>query len=190
MRSFAAILFALTLTACWTGKAPVAPTTTVAPVAKTAHEAPAPQPVERSYRAYTVTADVIGVTTMTAGLVGLHRDSNNALGGALLVTGMAIAGFSDPLIHLAHGHGSRALVSYGIRAVTVLTGMMAGMGASDCRDELFCGLEGMMWGSAAGLAVAGVADAFLLHGKLASQPWTARMSASEGGARVGIAAPF
>ena len=184
------VLLSVVLAGCWYGKTPTA-VTTPAPATAPAPTAAADRDAdEPSYRSTTIAADTIGVATMTAGLIGLERGADENVSGALLVTGMAIAGFADPIVHLVHGRGSRALASYLIRAVTTSTGAMMGVATSNCRDELFCGLDGMLWGTAAGLAIAGVADAFLLHGDLSSHTWTPTVTASDGGARVGIIAPL
>ena len=146
---------------------------------------------EPSYRTVTIVNDVVGVAALTVGLEGLFHGGNETASGVLLVVGSAMAGLGDPLIHLAYGHGGRAIASYLIRGATTSVGLMAGMAAENCRDhaELFCGLEGSLWGMTAGLAVAGVADALILHG-FGSQMWTPTVSPSDGGARVGIAGGF
>ena len=64
-----------------------------------------------------------------------------------------------------------------------------GVAFENCRNELFCGFEGMLWGTAGGLAVAGVVDSLVLHGQV-SNTWTPTVIPSDGGARVGVVAPF
>lgn len=174
-------ILSIGLAGCWTGHAPASVTPTP--------PSPAPDAREPGYRSETMAVDAIGVATMTAGLVGLERGSNENVDGALMVTGLAIAGFGDPIVHLAHGHGGRAAASYVIRAVTISMGAMMGVAFENCRNELFCGLDGMLWGTAGGLAAAGVVDALVLHGQV-SNTWTPTVLPSDGGARVGLARPW
>lgn len=184
------LIGACLLSGCWYGQTtPVRPTTTA--VVELAPPTPEPEP---SYRATTIVLDAVGVAAMTAGMFGLRRYGDNDLSGGLAVAGLAVAGFGTPITHLVHGHKARAGGSYLLRSIGVSMGMMIGYGVecSNNRNELFCGFEGMLWGSAGGLALAGVVDALILHGNDSTErrTWVPTVTAGDGAARIGIAGGF
>jgi hypothetical protein len=169
------------LAGCWRASAhSVAPPRPARPAADAAP----------SYRATTVTADVIGVAAMTAGAISIHRGHDD-LGGGLLVAGVITAASVTPVLHLVHGHRARAGGSLMIRSIAATTGMLVGgaIACADARDELLCGLSGLPWGVTGGLAIAGAIDALFLHDRPA-RTWTPTVTAGDGGARIGVIGSF
>lgn len=131
---------------------------------------------------------------LAVGVLGLQRGDNDDLSGGVATAGLAAAAFGAPIVHLAHGRTRRAGASYLIRSVTATATMVVGLGVGcparpEGLDRLDCWIPGMMWGAAAGLALSGIADALVLH-RDSSRTWVPTMSVGEGGARIGIAAPW
>jgi hypothetical protein len=181
------LALATTVAGCWTDRAPARTTprpTTAAPATT------APVDDTPDYRAVTIGLDVVGVAALAAGAIGLHRGANEDVSGALATSGMALAGFGTVITHIVMGRNDRALRSYLTRSIMVTTGSLAGAmaGCGDRGAELGCTFEGMLWGTAGGLAVAGALDALVLHRDEPS--WTPTMSVTDEQTRVGIATQF
>lgn len=144
-----------------------------------------------NYRTTTIVADAIGVGAMAVGLIGLQRGYNENVSGGLLVAGLTIAAYVTPIIHLAHGKRSRTGGSLLVRSIASTTGSVVGL-AAGCPGGRgwFCGLEGMLWGVAGGLAVGSVIDAVYFHDESSPRTWTPTVMTSGGNARVGIRGSF
>lgn len=184
MRTVSAVVV-VALSGCWHGGTqPATPSRPTPP--------PAPTASSGSYRAITVAVDAVGVAAMATGLIGLERGYNDDVSGGLYSVGLGVASFGGPLVHLAHGRTGRAGGSYGIRALTITTGWMVGYGVGCIGDrDILCGLEGMFWGAAGGLAAGAVLDAVLLHDDSAERPtWSPAVTHTDGTTRVGIAGAF
>lgn len=193
MRTIGGLAVVVLLSGCWYERArPSAPKPAAVKPAALEPAAP-PPPLPPSYRALTITLDAVGVAMMTAGVLGLRRGDDEDVSGALLNAGLLTSGFGVPVAHYVKGTNARALGSWLLRSSTVTAGALVGFGVG-CADgrgmQMGCALEGMAWGVAGGLAIAGVIDAAFLHGWQPAGGFAPTLTPRDGGAQVGIATVF
>lgn len=154
-----------------------------------------------SYKTYTLTTDLVGVSLLFAGAVAEGddgRDSNAS--EALFAVGSLTSMFGTPVIHLSRGHAGRAVGSLVMRAGLAGFGAMLAMSAnSDCHDnakndgsllgdDFLCELDYAGYGMLGGLVVASVIDAaFLTDEKVERPTWSPQLAATHEGVRAGLA---
>jgi len=161
-----------------------------------------PQTVTVNYRGQVMLADGLSLGLLVFS-GGAHNDK---------MAGWGIAGYflGAPLVHAAHGRGTQALQSLGLRAGLPLLGGMLGyqIGPNDttCIEGVRadgsygggggCGdhgsIIGMVVGGLAGGFTAMVVDAKYLtkYEKRVTPSWTASIKTSHGGAIVGVSGTF
>jgi len=183
MRHLGLLACSLAVSACWRDARPVQ---SVRPVSGTVVELPArPQ---KSYRPLVLTADAVGVAAMGVGLAGIEGGWDKE--GVVFSGGLLLSAFAAPVISLAYRNLHNAGGSYLTRMITVSVGMVVGAAAS-CRDhELLCGLDGLAFGAAAGLAVANVFDVVYFSTEHAAPAWQPYVTPTDGGARAGFVKAF
>jgi len=145
-----------------------------------------------SYRQYTLTADLVGISLLAGGGLMEGDDGRDTdASQALYTVGTMTALFATPAIHLIRGHGTRALGSLGMRAGLATLGALIAVSAnSDCHSslngDLFCELDYMGYGILGGLVVASALDAALLTDeKVEHATWAPQVAATRDGVRVG-----
>jgi hypothetical protein len=198
--TIACLALCASVPACWTDRAqPTVPRAASTPAqgetaeAKPVETKPVETKPERDYRAVTVALDAAGVGAMVAGLALVHRNSNDTAGGALIDSGVAVAGFGSIITHVVMGHADRAwrryLIQGGALLFTGIAGSMIACGDhSEGLDGLGCTIEGMVGGSAVGFVAASAIDALVLQAP--SHSVVPIVSPTEGGARVGLGGTF
>jgi hypothetical protein len=150
--------------------------------------------------------DVLLADGASLGLVLLAVPSHTPQLAALGVSGFFLGA---PIVHIAHGRGTAALESFGLRATLPLVGAWIGyrVGPQDiacadaaptegglgggCTDQ--GSIAGMLLGGLAGGVAAIVIDAHYLtkyEKRAAAQSWSASIAPSHGGATVGLAGTF
>ena len=155
-----------------------------------------------SYRAYTLSADALGVALFLAG--GLAEDDNGRdteLSGGLFATGALTLALAAPTIHFVRGHRGRAIGSWLMRSTMAGAGAILAITAnSDCDDgmtepgeflgdDFLCELDYVGYGVLGGLVLASVIDAaFLTDEKVERAPgWAPSLTANRDGVRAGVA---
>jgi hypothetical protein len=155
-----------------------------------------PEPVTTSYRGYTLAADATSLALLLAG-AHLERPGGGDTreSDALFTVGGLGAFFASPIIHLARGHGGRAMSSFLIRGVLASAGMYTGIIMMSGCEGLLCELDGIGPGMFGGLVVASLIDAAFFTTEVRevredARTWTPQVSASSEGARIGVAGTF
>ncbi len=155
-----------------------------------------------SYREYTLTTDLVGLSLLVAG--GMAEGENGRdtdASGALFAAGSLTSVFGSPIIHLARGHTGRAVGSFGMRlGFATLGASVAMMANSDCHHDqpttegallppdFLCELDYVGYGVIGGLVVASVVDAaFFTDEKVERATWSPQLAATRDGVRVGAA---
>lgn len=160
-----------------------------------------PQTMTVNYR-----SDVLLADGASIGLVLLAAPTHSPQLAAFGVSGFFLGA---PIVHIAHGRGTAALESLGLRAGLPLVGAWIGyrVGPQDiacadaapvegglgggCTDQ--GSIVGMLLGGLAGGVSAMVIDAKFLakyEKRTAPPSWTASIAPSHGGATVGVAGTF
>ena len=162
-----------------------------------------PQAIAVNYR-----NDVLLADGLSLGLVLLSAPTHSPQ-----LAGLGVSGFflGAPIVHIAHGRGTAALESFGLRATLPLVGAWIGyrVGPQDiacadaapgpgegglgggCTDQ--GSIVGMLLGGLAGGVSAIVIDAHYLtkyERRVAAPTWSASIAPSHGGATVGLAGTF
>jgi len=167
------------VSACWRDTSPARPVH----VRETADATPT-----RSYRPVVAAVNAVGVTAMAIGLYGLQRGRDENVSGGILDVGVAISAFGAPIVSLSRGNYFNAGASYLTRSVLVGAGLIAGVGAACGGDRraFLCELDGVVWGTAIGLAVANVVDVAWFS----TEKWQPYVVPTDGGVQTGIGASF
>lgn len=151
--------------------------------------------------------DVLLADGLSLGLVLLAAPTHSPQLAGLGVSGYFLAA---PIVHIAHGRGTAALESFGLRATLPLAGAYLGfkLGPQDiacadaaptdgglrgggCEDQ--GSIVGMLLGGLAGGVTAMVLDTKYLakyEKHVAAPTWSASIAPSRGGATVGVAGTF
>jgi hypothetical protein len=155
-----------------------------------------PDTVVTHYHHLTLGVDAVGLAALVAGGMaegpgGRDTSTSNTLFtiGALGMT------LGAPAVHLAKGHGVRALGSLGLRAGLASAGMFVAVAANTCDPdkEFLCELDYIGYGFLGGLVVASVIDAAVNTEERVPRhaaTWAPTVSATHDGARVGFVAAF
>jgi hypothetical protein len=161
-----------------------------------------PQTITVSYRGQVLLSDGLSL-----GLVFAGAYSDNPL---LSVTGMTGYLVAAPIVHIAHGRGTAALGSFGLRAGLPMIGSMLGnrIGPRDTgcaantpdggfqQDDSRCNdgsRSGLLVGALVGVAAAIVVDTKYLakyERHVAVPSWTASINPIHGGVNVGVSGSF
>lgn len=142
-----------------------------------------------SYWRTTATIDALGIGTIIAGgLAEGEGGRDTPTSNALIAIGGLTATLGAPLVHLARGHGERAIGSLLLRGGLAGVGMVVGVGANAGCEGFLCELEYIGYGMIGGLVVASILDSALLTTERSWTPaWTPQIAASAEGVRVGAA---
>ncbi len=153
------------------------------------------------------TMDIVGADAVSLGLMLAGARSEGPSGedgdatGALFLGGISTHLAGGPIIHLAHGQGRRAALSFVLRAVIPTTlGLMSISANEGCEEGFLCELDDFGAYFVGGMVVASVIDwGFLSHGSVLAKRqlrspsvpmWSPTMAPAPGGAQVGIVGTF
>lgn len=174
--------------------APIAPPSSIAPLQQPGQ--PQLEVVHTSYRNQILVADALSIGA-TLSFYGTRDGGTDNAAATMLILGVAGGEFATPIIHAVHGHGTRALGSYFLRAGLMTAGLViaAESGPLDCSQGSGCGLDNIPAGLAIGIAAASLFDMAYFSDDVEVRPVTARtwspiVAPQRGGAQLGIAATF
>lgn len=151
----------------------------------------APMPKRTSYRSQLAMVDGIGLVAGAALVVATGDE-----GGAGLVMGSYL--FGAPIVHVANGHGWRALGSLALRAALPIAGaaigarVTDGTGCTNCIDDNASFVKGLLVGATVGALVATVVDYGVIARptRAVERGWAPAAVPIKGGATVGVSARF
>lgn len=173
--------------------APIAPPSSVVPLQQPGQPQ---QVVHTSYRNQILVADALSIGA-TLSFYGTRDGGTDNAAATMLILGVVGGEFATPIIHAVHGHGTRALGSYFLRAGLLSAGLViaAESGPLDCSQGGGCGLDNIPAGLAIGIAAASLFDMAYFSDDVQVRPVTARtwspiVAPQHGGAQLGIAATF
>jgi hypothetical protein len=148
------------------------------------------------YHHLTLGVDGASLAVLVAGgLAEGEGGRDTTASSTLMPIGLLGMTFGTPIVHLTRGHTGRALGSFALRVAFASGGMLVAEAARSCNpdEDFLCKLDYVGYGMVGGLVLASLFDAATMTEERVPRrgpTWAPSLSATPGGARVGIAGTF